>query len=88
MPAIKFRVDGSVQGVGFRMFTRDQARRLGVKGWCRNTDDGKSVEGVAEAEESALEKFKSALSSGPGKPTGVEAQEVMEQKFSKFEVRH
>ncbi|MFB3133999.1 MAG: acylphosphatase, partial [Rhodothermales bacterium] len=34
------RVVGRVQGVYFRAFTRNQARRLGLHGWVRNDDDG------------------------------------------------
>ena len=33
-------VDGSVQGVGYREFTRRAALRLGVSGWVRNRYDG------------------------------------------------
>ena len=34
------RVTGRVQGVGFRYWTRDEARRLGLRGWVRNERDG------------------------------------------------
>ena len=40
-------VDGYVQGVFFRAFTRDNALQLGVKGWVRNLPDGR-VEAVFE----------------------------------------
>ena len=33
-------VEGSVQGVGYREFTRRAAVRLGVSGWVHNRSDG------------------------------------------------
>lgn len=34
------RIVGKVQGVGFRIWTRNEAARLGLKGWVRNEADG------------------------------------------------
>ena len=30
---LRLRIEGSVQGVGFRFFAVDEARRLGLDGW-------------------------------------------------------
>ena len=43
---ISFRVTGKVQGVWFRVYTRDKALLLNVTGWVKNNDDG-SVSGEA-----------------------------------------
>ena len=58
------RVAGRVQGVYFRAFTRNQARRLGVDGWVRNDYDG-SVSLVAEGPREVLEHLLVAVRRGP-----------------------
>jgi acylphosphatase len=57
-------VRGRVQGVGFRWFVREAARRLELSGWVTNRDDG-GVEVVAQGAEFALEKFRRQLGRGP-----------------------
>jgi acylphosphatase len=57
-------VEGQVQGVFFRVSTRDQANQLGLKGWVRNCADG-SVELVACGEESVLNELEQWLHQGP-----------------------
>lgn len=58
------RITGRVQGVGFRNFTRSQARRLDVNGWVRNERDG-SVRLEAEGPRDALESLAEAIRKGP-----------------------
>lgn len=57
-------VSGRVQGVFFRSFTRDHASSSGIKGWVRNTRDGK-VEVVAEGDEGKLREFIDKIGEGP-----------------------
>ena len=64
--AFRFVVRGTVQGVGFRRSAQGEAYRLGLCGWVRNTATG-DVEGVAEGEPAALERFAAWLSRGPAR---------------------
>jgi acylphosphatase len=61
---LSIRVEGRVQGVGFRFFTQDTADRLAVTGWVRNTPDG-AVEAEAQASAEILQNFVDALLKGP-----------------------
>lgn len=64
--ARKFLVSGHVQGVGFRYFTQDAARREGLSGQVCNLPDG-TVEAVAEGEAEAMDRFERALRRGPSR---------------------
>ncbi len=64
MPTIHLEVAGRVQGVGFRWFVRQTARRLGVDGWAVNTPAG-TVEIVAKGEPDALKQLEAAVAQGP-----------------------
>jgi len=61
---VHVRISGRVQGVGFRFCTVDEARRLGLTGWVRNTYDG-GVEVVAEGEGEPLRQLVAWCHSGP-----------------------
>ncbi|AEJ62316.1 Acylphosphatase [Spirochaeta thermophila DSM 6578] len=64
MKAFFARVEGRVQGVGFRYSCLQKARALGLVGWVRNTPDG-AVEVYAEGPEAALEELARWLHKGP-----------------------
>jgi len=61
---VEIRIEGRVQGVGFRWFVRREALGLDLAGWVANRSDG-SVEAVAEGSRGALERFIESLSAGP-----------------------
>ena len=63
--ARRFLISGRVQGVGFRYFAHDAARREGVTGWVRNLPDGR-VEALVEGDAEAVMRVERALRSGPG----------------------
>lgn len=62
--AARFLVRGRVQGVFFRASTREQAQRLGLRGYARNLPDGR-VEVLAVGEAQALEALERWLRHGP-----------------------
>ena len=57
-------VRGRVQGVGFRWFVRQAARRRELAGWVKNLADG-GVEVFAEGADSAIARLRSELAKGP-----------------------
>lgn len=57
-------VRGRVQGVGFRWYVRELARKLGLSGWVRNCPDG-AVEIAAEGSEESLQRLQRELRIGP-----------------------
>lgn len=62
--ARRWRMDGRVQGVGFRYFARQVARELGLVGWVANAADGSVVVEAAGSPE-ALERLAGRLAEGP-----------------------
>ncbi len=56
MRAIRAIVHGRVQGVFFRVYTRDKANQLNLVGWVRNNRDG-TVECQAQGPEKAIVEF-------------------------------
>jgi len=83
-------VSGLVQGVFFRWHTREEALRLGVKGWVRNLPDGR-VEAVFEGEKEAVEQMLEFCRRGPP-GAEVENVEVRWEKptgeFSTFKIKY
>ncbi|MCA1440867.1 acylphosphatase [Ensifer sp. IC4062] len=58
------RITGRVQGVAFRIWTRDEAVRLGLAGWVRNERDG-SVTALIAGPEAAISMMLSRFWKGP-----------------------
>ena len=65
-------VTGKVQGVGFRWFVRENARRAGLAGWVQNLPDG-SVEIAVDGDEAAVDALERAVNTGP---TGARVESV------------
>jgi acylphosphatase len=85
----KIKIFGRVQGVFFRHFTKKEAKKLDLKGWCRNELDD-TVLIVVEGEETKLKNFIEWCRKGPPM-ANVEKVEVEEEKYigdeGEFEIR-
>ena len=64
MSAARFLVSGHVQGVFFRASARDQAQRLGLRGYASNLPDGR-VEVLAIGGADAIDALQRWLRQGP-----------------------
>ena len=58
-------VRGRVQGVGYRAFVHDEARRLGLRGYVRNTHEPRQVEVVACGDAARIAQLIARLRVGP-----------------------
>lgn len=74
--AKRVSVSGRVQGVAYRAWTEEAARRNGVAGWVRNEPDG-TVTAHLEGADGAIDALISEMHDGPG-PAVVEGVEVAE----------
>jgi acylphosphatase len=62
--AMLVRVSGRVQGVSFRIWTLEEAEKLGLSGWVRNEDDG-SVKALIAGPEAAVAAMLGRFWEGP-----------------------
>ncbi len=81
-------IEGRVQGVGYRWWTRHQAKKLGLVGWVRNLHD-KRVEAVFEGPKDKVEVMVNKCKKGPlfSKVYHIDISwEKPENEFSDFEI--
>lgn len=86
---VRIRLYGAVQGVGFRYFVRQAARRHELAGYVLNRPDG-AVELEAAGDAASLEQFRSRVERGPplARVTRVDVLEnTAEPLPAPFEVR-
>jgi len=89
MPTMHVIIEGVVQGVAFREYTRRQAVSLGVKGWVRNLANG-AVEAMIQAPTAEVEAMIQWLHRGSprSRVDQVHVAEASEAtSFSSFEIR-
>ena len=82
-------ISGRVQGVAFRDSARQEAEKLGLTGWVRNTEKG-SVEAMFEGDSGAVNQMVEWCKSGP---SSADVEDVSTERetpsgdLSGFEVR-
>lgn len=62
--ALLARITGRVQGVSYRIWAREQAERLGIRGWVRNEADG-AVRALLVGKATMVESMIAKLREGP-----------------------
>lgn len=84
------KIEGRVQGVGFRYYTRKTANKYAINGWVKNMEDG-TVEVVLAGAEKAVLKMMEKLKDGPSsaRVTGMEEIPIdrTDGDFQSFTVR-
>ncbi len=60
----RVRISGRVQGVFFRVKTKQEAGRIGVKGWVKNRTDG-SVEALLQGDPEQVAQMTDWCQKGP-----------------------
>ncbi|WP_438014939.1 carbamoyltransferase HypF [Sorangium sp. So ce315] len=87
MPRLALRVQGIVQGVGFRPLVYRRASALGLGGWVRNRPGGVEIE--VQGPERSLHAFVEGLIREPSAPARVERVEIeprAEQEAGPFRI--
>ena len=85
---IHLLISGNVQGVSYRINSRNKAEEFYLTGWVKNTSDGK-VEIMAEGKEKDLKEFIKWCYGGSDNAVVSEMKvkwEEYEKKFDKFEI--
>jgi hydrogenase maturation protein HypF len=86
--AVRLRITGTVQGVGFRPFVYRVAEQYAVTGWVLNGEDGVHV--VAEASPEHLERFIDTVRMQPPSAAYIasfDVETIALAGFERFEIR-
>ena len=80
--SVRIYVEGTVQGIFFRGFIKENAERHNVKGFVRNLEDGR-VELFLEGNEDDVNKMIELCRKGP-KHSDIKNVQVKDEKFQDF----
>ncbi|KAM7027853.1 acylphosphatase-2 isoform 2-T2 [Passerculus sandwichensis] len=93
LKSVDYEVFGRVQGVCFRMYTEQEAKKLGVVGWVKNTSQG-TVTGQVQGPEERVNEMKSWLSKVGSPSSRIDKtnfsneKEISKLDFSDFNTRY
>jgi acylphosphatase len=80
--AVRLYIEGTVQGVFFRQFIKENAERCNLRGFARNLEDGR-VEVFIEGDNDNVDKMIELCQKGP-KHSQIRNVEIKEEKFQDF----
>ena len=90
MKQVRGIVSGRVQGVGFRFYTCQKAKQLGLRGYVKNLVNG-DVEFVAQGDSKQVDKLIewSKQGSPPAKVNNLAIELIANgEEFTDFEIRY
>lgn len=97
MKQVHVYIKGDVIGVGFRAWTKIQAKMVGVKGWVRNAFEhpdkfgpGGGVEAVFQGEDTKVEEMVERVKDGPPVSRVDDVEQYFtppKELFEGFEIR-
>ena len=82
--SVRLYINGTVQGVFFRAFVKENAERYNVKGFIRNLEDGK-IEVFLEGDATNVNKIIELCKKGP-KHAQIRNVEIKPERFQDFKV--
>jgi acylphosphatase len=80
--SVRLYIEGTVQGIFFRAFVKENAERHNVKGFVRNLEDGR-IEIFLEGNTDDVEKMIELSKKGP-KHSNIKRVEVKPERFQDF----
>jgi len=87
--SVRLYITGTVQGVFYRAFVKENAERYNVKGFVRNLEDGR-VEVFLEGDTNGVDKMIELCKNGPkyAQIKNIEEKDEKFQDFKTFKVLH
>ena len=82
--SVRLYISGTVQGVFFRIFVKENAERYNVKGFVRNLEDGR-IEVFLEGNTNDVNKMIELCQKGP-RHAQIRNVEIKPERFQDFKV--